>query len=288
MRAGAAHLARHSRFLGVSRRRMPGEVAGEDACSHIGDRAARVPSSASTFRPTHFSITWSATSSARWSTWVRAGSLPAGSRTAGRARSHAGGADVRRRRPLSSPAPTTMRASAAADGACRPAAAVRRDGRAHAHQDLRHHARRRRAGRGATPAPTRSDSCSGAARRASWMSAVRAQSPTRCRRSSPGSALFVDPQAADVRAILDAVPLDVLQFHGDGNAGAVRRVRPAVSQGRPREGRGRFARIRGALRRCVGLPVRHVPRRAICPAARGTRSTGRGLSADRAANCPRR
>jgi phosphoribosylanthranilate isomerase len=26
--------------------------------------------------------------------------------------------------------------------------------------------------------------------------------------------LFVDPQASDVRAILDAVPLDVLQFHG--------------------------------------------------------------------------
>lgn len=26
--------------------------------------------------------------------------------------------------------------------------------------------------------------------------------------------LFVDPQAADVRAVMDAVPLDVLQFHG--------------------------------------------------------------------------
>ena len=28
-------------------------------------------------------------------------------------------------------------------------------------------------------------------------------------------ALFVDPDAAEVRAVLDAVPIDVLQFHGD-------------------------------------------------------------------------
>ena len=28
-------------------------------------------------------------------------------------------------------------------------------------------------------------------------------------------ALFVDPSPTDVRAVLDAVPIDVLQFHGD-------------------------------------------------------------------------
>jgi tRNA pseudouridine38-40 synthase len=62
---------------------------------------------------------------------------------------------------------------------------TRREASGHedARQDLRHHARRRRARRDATPARMRSGSISGAARRASLKWVARARSPMRCRRS---------------------------------------------------------------------------------------------------------
>ena len=41
-----------------------------------------------------------------------------------------------------------------------------------------------------------------------------------------------------VRAVLAAVPLDLLQFHGARAAGALPRLRPALPQGDPRRRRG--------------------------------------------------
>ena len=40
--------------------------------------------------------------------------------------------------------------------------------------------------------------------------------------------LFVNAEPADVRATLAAVPLDLLQFHGDEDASVLRPVRPAL------------------------------------------------------------
>ena len=69
--SAAAHLAGHARFLGVPRRRVPGEVAGQDADAHRC-RRNRDLSCASISPPTHSCITWCATSSARWSASARA------------------------------------------------------------------------------------------------------------------------------------------------------------------------------------------------------------------------
>ena len=97
---------------------------------------------------------------------------------------------------------------------------------AHAHQDLRHHARRRRARRGARRAPTRSASCSGRARRARR----RPDAARAIARALPPFVttvgLFVDPDAARrARGAAPRVPLDVLQFHGDETPGVLPRVR---------------------------------------------------------------
>ena len=70
---GRRGMARRARLLGISRRRLPGEVA--DASSHGGDdrrtgREARARSSRSSSRPTHSCSTWCAISSALWSPWA--------------------------------------------------------------------------------------------------------------------------------------------------------------------------------------------------------------------------
>ena len=101
-------------------------------------------------------------------------------------------------------------------------------------------------------------------------------------------ALFVDPDPADVRSVLDAVPIDVLQFHGDEPRELCSAFARPYLKAVHMRGRRRFARIRGALRRRVGIPVRHVPRRRSCPAAPGTRSTGRACRRRCARPCPRR
>ncbi len=56
--------------------------------------------------------------------------------------------------------------------------------------------------------------------------------------------LFVNAPAAEVSAVLDRVPLDILQFHGDETPCLLRGILPAVDQGRASEARYRFARIR--------------------------------------------
>ena len=70
--------------------------------------------------------------------------------------------------------------------------------------------------------------------------------------------LFVDPQPEDVRAALAAVPLDLLQFHGDERPELCGEFRPSVPQGGAGAPGSRFARIRGALRRRAGFAVRRV------------------------------
>ena len=176
MQAAVAHVDRHPRFLVVSCRGVSGEIAGQDACPRAR-RARRRSSCASIFPPTRFSITWCATSSAHLSRSARARRRRLDRRASRGARPHA---RPRRRSPpkaSTSRAPTTTRASVL------PPTRPRSRGDEDARQDLRHHARRRRRLPRATPAPMRSASFSGAARRASSKWAVRARSRTRCRRS---------------------------------------------------------------------------------------------------------
>ena len=112
MREAARRLLGTPRLLVVSRSRVPGALAGEDADAARRDtlaaRAGRARCCASTSPRMPSCTTWSATSSARWSN-VGAGKrapawidelLAAADRSARRA-------DVRRRRGSISPAPTT-------------------------------------------------------------------------------------------------------------------------------------------------------------------------------------
>ena len=73
--------------------------------------------------------------------------------------------------------------------------------------------------------------------------------------------LFVDPEPQAVRAVLDTVSIDVLQFHGSEPADTVPRVRTPLREGDFGEGRRRFARIGVAIRRRCRIAVRCVQRR---------------------------
>ena len=98
----AARARRHARFLGVPRGGMPGEIAGEDAVARLDVDGDGAPRAVRLSAPTRSCITWCATSSARSCTSGSGRQPPAWiARAAGRARPHAGRADVRGRRPVS-------------------------------------------------------------------------------------------------------------------------------------------------------------------------------------------
>ena len=221
-------------------------------------RARRGRSCASTFPPTPSCITWCATSSVRWSTSARARQPPAWiADAARRARPHARGADVRGGRALSRRRGLRRALRAAADRA-----------RGHAGDRVSDDDARASRSAASRASPT---GCAAARAGADaiglvfWGGTPRVVDVGRAREIADALppfvtkvGLFVDPAPADVRAVLDAVPLDVLQFHGTEPPRPVPRVRTAVPQGDPHEGRGRFGRIRSALRGRGGTAVRLV------------------------------
>ena len=200
MQRAADRARRRARFLVVPRGRVPGEVAGQDACA---SRACAPPATLVRFD-------FSANAFLHHMIRNLVGALVYVG-----AGKHDAGVDRRRcsRRATARAAPPTF----AADGLYFTGAdydarfglppTTRRDVAAaptlmrDAHQDLRHHARRRRRSPPRVPAPTRSASCSGRARRASSQLAQA--------RAIAGAlppfvtivGLFVDPTADEVHAV---------------------------------------------------------------------------------------
>jgi len=144
--------------------------------------------------------------------------------------------------------------------------------------------------------PTRSASCSGPARPAPSPSVRRARSrraPAICR--SVG--LFVDPTPDEVRAVLAALPLDVLQFHGDEPPELCRAfgrpylkaiaVAPGADPARLVEYATRYGDAAGWLFRCAasrGLARRDRQHLRLGPVAARMPAAGRAVGGLSAAN----
>ena len=193
MRAAARAARRRARLLRVPLRRMPGEDAG----AHAARARHRAQRRAHRFRAARQRLPAPHGAQHR---------RHAGLRRQGQASRRDWVGEVLRSRDRARAAPTFgaeglyLERSSTTHWNCR--ARLPRDACPHedARQDLRHHAPAGRARRGARPAPTRSASCSIRPARATSRPSARSRSATRCRRSCRRVALFVNPDAAQVRA----------------------------------------------------------------------------------------
>ena len=179
----------------------------------------------------------------------------------------------------------------------------------HARQDLRHHARRRRARRGARRRRRdRPRVLAGHAARRRRRAGARDRARAAAVRDRWSGCSSIPTRDARARGRWPRVPLDLLQFHGAETPEFCRSFGRPYLKAVAVKRRGRFARIRGPIRRRRRVAVRcaagraaarrhgpHVrlvaafaavraklPRRWCCPAARTPR-----MSARRYARCGR-